>query len=236
MTAPTLSSFPAAPTLSQPGAISNRMELLASAVKSMPPQMETLRVYVEGLPSTATPKWNSSTDYAVGDDAWSPTNFISYRCTTAAGPSHGSTTDPASTPARWLNPGAPGSADETKLGYISVSGAVNLSTAPSVRLFGASGAISEGYAVKVNGDGTVSQVGGSPTDAGDWIAIARDAAADGETLRLWWIGNVAGGFTGLTFEAAYYVDDDGAPVLSDTSRPLGYAVSTTEIYITNGGL
>lgn len=235
MAAPNLPTLPVAPSINTPSQISVRMGNLATMLATVPGAIDALRVHVEALPATATPEWSSGTDYAVGASAWSPTDWQSYRCIVAAGPSHGSTTDPASTPARWVNPAAPASGDATKLGLLSATAPVNLDNAPTRRLFTASGSITAQYAVVLNADGSVSQVTESPTDAADWRAVARDSASDGETLRLWWIGDIASGFTGLTFGATYYVDDDGAIVLSDTGRPIGYAISSTEIYITHGG-
>lgn len=235
MAAPTIPTMPVAPSISVPSQISTRMGNLATALSTVPGVVDALRVHVEALPATATQEWDSGTDYAVGASAWSPTDFITYRCIVAAGPSHGSTTDPASTPARWVNPAAPDAADQDKLDFLDISEPRNLDNAPTRRLFTADGSITAQYAVVLNSDGSVSQVTESPTDAGDWRAVARDSASDGETLRLWWIGDIASGFTALTFEAPYFVDDDGAIVLSDTGRPIGYAISTTEIYITHGG-
>lgn len=234
MTAPNFPTLPDAPILSQKSQIAPRLETLFSVVHSIPSLVDALRVHVEALPATATQEWDSGTDYAVGTSAWSPTDFITYRCIVAAGPSHGSTTDPASTPARWVNPAQPSAEHQAKLDNMEISTAQNLDSAIARRSFVASGPITAQYAVFLNSDGTVSQCSVSG-EADGWFAIARDSASDGEALRLWWIGDFASGFASLTFEAPYFVDDDGAVVLSDTGRPLGYATKTTEIYITNGG-
>lgn len=234
MAAPNMPTLPVAPSISVPSQISTRMGNLATALSTVPGLVDALRVHVEALPATATLEWDSGTDYAVGASAWSPTDFITYRCIVAAGPSHGSTTDPASTPARWVNPAEPAAGDQAKLDFISISTAKNLDNALTRRTFTADGAVTAQYAVFLNSDGTVSECTVSG-EADNWRAVARDGASDGETLRLWWIGDIASGFTGLTFEAPYFVDDDGAIVLSDTGRPIGYAISSTEIYITYGG-
>lgn len=234
MTAPNMPTLPAAPSISAPSQISTRMGNLATTLSTVPGLVDALRVHVEALPATATQEWDSGTDYAVGQSAWSPTDFVTYRCIVAAGPSHGSTTDPALTPARWVNPSQPSPAHQAKLDNIDISVAKNLAALLTRRRFTASGAITIRRAVKINSDGTVSQVSDA-SSANAWFALARDAAGDGEELRLWWVGDYATGFTGLTYGAPYYVDTDGSIVLTDTGREFGIAVSTTEILITKGG-
>ncbi|MCP4597805.1 hypothetical protein [Neptuniibacter sp.] len=71
------------------------------------------------------------------------------------------------------------------------------------------------------------------TTADDYIGIAVEAISDTASGEINIIGGVNAQQSGLTTGAKYYVSSTGALTTSDTGRPIGRALSSTEILINN---
>lgn len=109
---------------------------------------------------------------------------------------------------------------------VSFGGAVGFSASESTALFGFRGASNYGKAVAY----TTTSI---TTDADSWFSIAANDVADGEDAQLFTLGDLAGGLSGLTIGADYYVDVDGNLTTSVTSYgKIGRALSATELLIT----
>lgn len=66
-------------------------------------------------------------------------------------------------------------------------------------------------------------------NAHKWFGVADAAAADGETVAVKLKGAVAGGQTGLTIGASYYLASDGTTSANDNGRLAGVAVGATKL-------
>jgi len=68
----------------------------------------------------------------------------------------------------------------------------------------------------------------------DWIGISESSVTDA-SATIATLGAVVSNQTGLTIDADYYVATDGSLTTSSNSRPIGRALSATELLITAGG-
>lgn len=99
----------------------------------------------------------------------------------------------------------------------------------------ASGSLSDGSKVVINADGTVSAIGGSPTNltAENFIGISDGAYSDTATATIQVAGAVDDAQSDLTAGQAYYVQPDGT--LSTTAGTpevfAGTAVSSTKLIV-----
>ena len=69
----------------------------------------------------------------------------------------------------------------------------------------------------------------------DWIGISESSVTDA-SATIATLGAVVSNQTGLTIDADYYVATDGSLTTSSNSRPIGRALSATELLITEGGV
>lgn len=98
----------------------------------------------------------------------------------------------------------------------------------------ASGAITGGKPVLVNTNGTVSQVSGSVTlTAENYIGIAEDTVATGQSVTVNTKGAVDENQTGLTAGQLYFVQTDGTLGIAadDPSVIAGTAVAATKLIV-----
>lgn len=109
-----------------------------------------------------------------------------------------------------------------------------LSSLNKNRSFTATGSITKANIVSLRSDGTIESVTSS-SNASTWIGIAAENISSGQTGQIYVVGGLADGFSSLTVDADYYVNDNGTVGTSSTSNgKIGRAASSTEIYITSG--
>lgn len=231
MSAPTIAALPTVPSRANPSTFVALSDAWLTASPIFRAELNALTAYLNdrGEDARAVTLWVTGTNYAEGDVVWSPAAEALYRAKNAVTPS---TTDPQSDSTNFASIAGVSAADLVKLGYLTVTKAVNLDDLELGDQFTADGAVSA-YEVVVlkSATGKVAGVTPSPTDAPDWIGIASTAGADTEAVHVWTVGDVASGLSGLTIDADYFVGDDGALTISDTGRPIGRAISATELYI-----
>tara|TARA_S200000501_G_scaffold175126_1_gene164753 strand:- start:1046 stop:2932 length:1887 start_codon:yes stop_codon:yes gene_type:complete len=97
--------------------------------------------------------------------------------------------------------------------------------------FTAGGAIASGKPVKINFEGTVTQITSSVNSTG-FIGFATNTVADGGTVFVTVSGRISGQ-TNLTTDSLVYLGDDGtlSHTKTDTNKKIGVAVSTTTLFL-----
>ena len=97
----------------------------------------------------------------------------------------------------------------------------------------ASGAITNGKAVVIHSDGTVSVVTSLNLTSENYIGIARSGAADTAGAIIDTQGAIADNLSGLTSGQSYYVQTDGTldTTADDPSVFAGTAVSATKLIV-----
>lgn len=97
----------------------------------------------------------------------------------------------------------------------------------------ASGTLTDGKAVIVNADGTVSTISGGNLTSENYIGIARSGAASGAGAIIDTQGAIADNLSGLTAGQSYYVQTDGtlATTAASPSVFAGTAVSATKLIV-----
>lgn len=94
------------------------------------------------------------------------------------------------------------------------------------------GTLANGDAVVLNADGTVSAVGGSPTNLTDsnFLGFSGGDYSDGDTAKVLVNGAIADQ-SGLTIAKHHYVQGDGTVDTDDTGVFAGTALSSTELIV-----
>lgn len=128
------------------------------------------------------------------------------------------------------------SSDGASAEAISTNGAGTLSfVGPDVYTPTATGSVTAGDVVALNTDGTVSVVTTGNANADDWLGIAFEDIADGESGYIQTRGCVNSEQSGLTAKNVYYLDGDGSLTTSSAGgRKVGKALSATRLLITEG--
>ena len=96
--------------------------------------------------------------------------------------------------------------------------------------FTASGAISSGQTVALNGNGTVSAISSGASNYTNFIGIADAAISDTASGNITIKGGIASnGLSSLTPGSTYYVQSDGTLSTTSSSVTAGKALSATSI-------
>lgn len=73
------------------------------------------------------------------------------------------------------------------------------------------------------------------TNSARWVGVAKTSVTNGQEVKCVGLGGVASGFSGLAPKTTYYLAPDGSLSASSAAGPkVGYAVSTTKLYVTGG--
>lgn len=99
----------------------------------------------------------------------------------------------------------------------------------------ASGAISAGDPVIINSDGTVSSVGGSPTNltTENYLGVANETCSSGHNVKVQLGGSVDENQSGLTPGQAYYIQNDGSLSTTEATPSVvaGTALTATKLMV-----
>ena len=229
MAAPQLSPASAAPDRGNRNAFHSAMAAMAASISGYPSQTTAIEAFMRTNTAPAIPKWVAGA-FSEDDAVYSPTRFLTYR---AKNDIASSLTDPASDSTNWQLTGGLATADKASLDLMTVPNAVNLDTRRRGKFRTSEGSGSAGDVVARQSDGTIKVVTTGNANADGWLFIAAEDFTDGQSVRVWGKGDIATGLTGLTYDATYYVDDDGGlTVTSSGGRKIGLALSTTELLIT----
>lgn len=158
--------------------------------------------------ASAQPLWVSGTAYSDGDTVYSPTDFLPYRANKDIA---SSTTDPSLDGGTdWDGAGGVAAADLVKLGYMTVTEAIDLDISQDRLILTANGAVTAGDLLVLEDAGTVK---GVSYTAGVWAEAANDIV-------------VAGAASTVSFENVFPISANQAILAYEDSNTLYVVVMT----------
>lgn len=232
MTAPTYTALPTAPSRADATTFDSRADPWLTAIESLPGEVNGITTYIDNQKETFSGLkwWFTGTVVTSGKVYFDPTTGGSYR----AKSDFTSLTIPSGDLSNWEPAGGLAASDADKLAFITATVPANVDELSGGDDFIANGAIAHGEVVFLEVAGTVKSISIS-AEADHWYGVAQSSVADGESVRVAAIGETGTGLSSLTIGSVYYVDDDGTLTISASGgRLIGYAKSTTELFITKG--